>query len=491
MKGKTLFICTASVLLSMACGFSNQSQPDESPPVAEVSATQTVEVSPVPTGEAASLSIPTEIPQSTKIVKLWATEVISDIEAADTEFFIGGPSDSACGNDPYPWFFTTENGKDVHTLDFRYAYAIIPLEINIYLSHPTDDNFTIHVADQTTQFVEEVYSGKIPYTVECPSIFTIPLNISVPVDQITITFSDVDSPVQFNSIELVGILHHHIEISPAWRVQIPADYLGDADSQFPGGIAMDALYNIYIANGQNGLIKMDQEGQVIATFLNQNPYNFSDVTLDQFQNMVVTDLLAKEFIVLSKNGTRNISGGMDFSPYSPRAVAVSPFNGNVYVLDVGDIVNRVQVYTSDTGEYLHEIQLDEAEYPGYKGLAFDADGYLYTQDVRRGSIIKMDVNNQSIVAELAHEELKNAGTADLAIDESGNIYVLLHNSPENNAIYILDSKGELFIRFGNLNYDGSEHEPGTFVFPVSLAVSDDGKMIAVCENGYITAYRLN
>jgi DNA-binding beta-propeller fold protein YncE len=317
------------------------------------------------------------------------------------------------------------------------------------------------------------------------------LNTSDPVDQITIAFSDTENPVQFNSIELVGILPHQIDISPAWRVQIPADYLGDADSQFPGGIAIDALNNIFIANAQNGLIKMDQDGQVIATYMNQNTYNFSDVALDQYQNIVVTDLLSKEFVVLSKIGTRNISGGMDFSPYSPRAVAVSPFNGNVYVLDVGDVVNRVQVYTGDTGEYLHEIPLEQAEYPSYKGLAFDVDGYLYTLDARRGSIIKMDVNNQSIVAELAQEELQKAGTADLAIDKSDNIYVLLHNSPENSAIYIFDSKGELFKRFGNLNYDGSEHEPGTFIFPVSLAVSDDGKMIAVCENGFITAYRFD
>jgi DNA-binding beta-propeller fold protein YncE len=477
-------------IVSLACGSATQLPPTNllatdviTPRVSTINkVTETVQAIPLSSEDK---------PINPKIQKLWAFEVFTDIEFADMEYFTGGPSDIACGNEPYPWFFSIENPKESYTLDFHYPYPLIPLEINIYLTHPTDDVFTISVGNDANQFDTQVYSGKIPYKGSCPYVFTIPVNISDTVDQIALQFTDVGNPVQITSIELVGILPHYLDISPVWRVEIPADYLGDADSQFPGGIAIDELNNIYIANGQNGLIKMDKDGQVISTYLNQNPSNYSDVALDQFQNIVVSDLLSKEFVVLSKNGTRNISGGMDFSPYSPRAVAVSPFNGYVYVLDVGDVVNRVQVYTGNTGEYLHEIPLEQAEYPSYKGLAFDSDGYLYTLDVRRGSILKMDVNNQSIVEELAHQELQNAGTADLAIDKSGNIYILLHNSPENSAIYVLDSKGGLFKRFGNLNYDGSDHDPGAFMFPVSLAVSDDGNMVAVCENGFITAYQFD
>jgi len=296
--------------------------------------------------------------------------------------------------------------------------------------------------------------------------------------------------VQINSIELVGILPHFVEMTPEWRVSIPADDLADADSQFPGGMAFDKENNIYIANGQNGLIKIDQDGRIVDKFFNHENTNFTDVYIDKSNNMVVADMISKEYSVVSGNGTRNVSGGMDFSVYSPRSVAVSPINGNVYLLDVGDVVNRVQVYKSDTGEYLHEIALEKAEYPSYKGLAFDTNGYLYTLDIRRGSIIKMDVDSQKIVAELADIYLHNVGTADIAIDNYGNFYILIHSSPENVAIYVLDPNGEMIKRFGNLTYDGSEHEPGTFMFPVSLAVSDDRKMLAVCESGFISAYRL-
>ncbi|NMC35198.1 MAG: hypothetical protein GYA36_22495, partial [Veillonellaceae bacterium] len=391
--------------------------------------------------------------------------------------------------DPYPWFSQQEGQTDEYNLFFEYPYAVIPLEINIYLTHPSSDNFSISVANKLDKLSEQVYSGEIPFNGDCPSIFTLPLTTAYPVDHITLRLSDPENPVQISSIELVGILPYAEEIQPAWRIAIPADDLTASDSHFPGGMTIDGDHNIYLANGQNGLLKLNQDGELISTYLSNETHIYSDVFIDQFSNILVTDVLTKEFIALSKNGTLNTSGGMDFSIYSPRAVAVSPFNGNVYLLDVGDIVNRIQVYTSDTGEYLHEIELEPAEYPSYKGLVFDSDGFLYTLDSRKGSIIKINVDEKMVVSEIAQKYLHNVGIMDLAIDGVGNYYILLSNSPENIAVYILDGNGEMVKRFGDLSYDGSPTEQGTFSFPVSIAVSSDGNLMTICENGYLTAYR--
>ncbi len=491
MNPKIMLVAVVLSIQMLACGLESQIRPT-------ISTENTPKVTTEAEIYAADLStetpvIPdlTEEPLNPKVIHLWADEVTSDIEFADTEFMVGGPSDSFCGNDPYPWFSQLENQTAEYNLVFQYAYPVIPLEINILLTHPSSGSFSISVGNKLDELSEQVYSGEIPFNGDCPSIFTLPIATAYPIDQITLSFADTENPVQISSIELVGKLPYAEEIKPAWRIAIPADDLTDSDSQFPGGMAIDGDRNIYLANGQNGLMKFDLDGEFITTFLRSETHNFSDVFIDPFNNILVTDILTKEFIALSKNGTLNTSGGMDFSIYSPRAVAVSPFNGNVYLLDVGDVVNRIQVYTSDTGEYLHEIELEQAEYPSYKGLAFDSDGFLYTLDSRKGSIVKIDVDEKMIIAEIAQKYLHNVGTMDLAIDGVGNYYILLANSPENSAVYVLDKTGELLKRFGNLSYDGSPTEPGIFTFPVSIAVSSNSSLLTICENGYLTAYQFD
>jgi sugar lactone lactonase YvrE len=108
-----------------------------------------------------------------------------------------------------------------------------------------------------------------------------------------------------------------------------------------------------------------------------------------------------------------------------------------------------------------------------------------------GTILKLDTDNGDVVNELGYLELNKASPSDLAIDNKGNIYVLLNASPENTAVYIYDSFGSLKHRLGKLTYGGEGWMEGVFFFPVGISISPDGRFLSVVENGFLTTYLLD
>jgi sugar lactone lactonase YvrE len=274
-----------------------------------------------------------------------------------------------------------------------------------------------------------------------------------------------------------------------WRVSIPSQ---DPPEEFglPGGITAGNLGNIQLAEGAHGIYTYDVEGNLLKTIQSPEHSNLTDVTTDAFGNLIVTDSGYGWFIVLSATGEQIVAGGEEFDDDGPFSVAVSPVDGNLYLRDK----ERIRVYTSDTAEHLRDLPLDSG---AYFGMAFDSAGNLYLAEQYSASVLKLDPANGKLIDTLGVPALADSTPRDLALDDQGNIYVLVNFSPGDAAVYMLDPQGNLLKRFGQLIYEppeGQRQDGGALFDPISLAVTQDGRFLVICDAyediTYLTAYNI-
>ncbi len=81
---------------------------------------------------------------------------------------------------------------------------------------------------------------------------------------------------------------------------------------------------------------------------------------------------------------------------------------------------------------------------------------------------------------------------DMAIDASGNFYVLFGLNTGQIAVQVLDPQGTFLRRFGRLTTDMDDWPEGAFFDPQAITVSGDGRFIFVAdgyeETAYLTAF---
>ncbi len=496
-KSITILLCVL-ILSAAACALPFQAtvqeqKPPTQTPAIPVAPTETVSTEP-PAATEPPDPIPTPLPVSIPDGELrhqWASAAETNLLYADTDLLLGEPDASDCAEDGIAWYSPAQDpGESGYYLHFSYAYAVIPTEVNLVIASTAGTSIRIELMDSSSGLGSEIFNGTIETQGNCPYPFSIPVQTELQADTIIITFQDGQPPLNLDAVELVGVLAGYTDLPVFWRIPIPADYLGDAESAFPGGMAVDESGNLFLANGHNGLLRFDVEGNLLQSYSVPTESNLRDVAVDGKGNLVVTDKTYQWFISLAYDGTQRNTGGSDFGWDAPREVAVSPLDGNIYLLDETDERSLIRVYAADTGEWLRDIPLEPHGYAIHCGLAFGPDGYLYTLDKTQPAVTKINPVSGEILDDLGYLELAGAAPSDLALDGSGNIYVLLNSSRDNSAVLVLNPQGNLVRRFGNLTYDGGNWEEGTFWFPHSLAVSADGKFVFICENGYLTAYFL-
>jgi DNA-binding beta-propeller fold protein YncE len=280
-----------------------------------------------------------------------------------------------------------------------------------------------------------------------------------------------------------------LDLPVFWRISIPSE-APPQEFGMPGGIATDGQGNIHVAEGAHGIYSYDVEGNQIRSISSPSNSNLTDVSTDAFGNLIVTDSGYGWFIVLSPSGEQIVAGGEDFDDDGPFAVAVSPADGNLYLRDEA----RIRVYTSDTAEFLRDLPLESG---AYYGMAFDTAGNLYLAEQYSASVLKLDPSSGEVLDTLGMLALANTTPRDLALDEDGNIYVLVNSSPGDAAVYMLDPRGSLLKRFGRLVYqpfEGERQEAATLFDPISLAVTLDGRFLVVCDamqdRTYLTAFNI-
>lgn len=267
-----------------------------------------------------------------------------------------------------------------------------------------------------------------------------------------------------------------------------------------------------------------------------------DLTTDASGNVYVPDMDNKRVQKFDANGNFIMQfGDQTIFAGKPRAIAVSPVNGNIYVFDgysgicnsriivfnpagtqlgtvgncvtggvgagnfanlgvslavtsTGDLVvndtsgNSSKImYFNAAGTFLREWVTTPANssirYPGIMGL--DAADNVYIVTSGSSYIIKYDPNGNV----LATYGKKAAGTADgylrgaedIEIAPNGMMYVA---EASNSTISVFDSNGNFMRRFGSWGYGQNQ-----FMYPQALEMGPDGRLyIADDMNNRISIY---
>lgn len=312
----------------------------------------------------------------------------------------------------------------------------------------------------------------------CTKRLKIPAKVNFEVDTVLVEFDSLTSAIQVATVEIFGELNAYEEAQVFWRVPLPST---------PVDIAVGENGLVHVITERNNLLTYDVEGNQLKQFSVPVESNLTSITTDLSGNLLVTDAAYGWFILLSPQGEQLSTGVDDFA--FPQT-AINPIDNNLYLLSS----NTLRVYNLDTGERLREIELDEIH--TYTSLAFNSKGQFYT--VRDFNWVPVLV----LLDPTTGEELdaypllsSNRGEVvarDIAIDEAGYIYILFSMNTGQIAIHKLDPNGILNKRFGLLSSDPIEWPEGSFLDPVAISVSPDGRFIIIADGylnkSYISAF---
>jgi sugar lactone lactonase YvrE len=241
---------------------------------------------------------------------------------------------------------------------------------------------------------------------------------------------------------------------------------------FPWGVAVDGSGNVYVVDAQNSTIRMITPGGVVTTLAGTAGNNGSD------------------------DGT-----GTAASFAFPTGIAVDGA-GNVYVADSGNSTIRKitpeGVVTTLAGTARNRGSADGtgagASFTSPYGIAVDGSGNVFVADTENSTIRKIAPGG--VVTTLAGMAGR-AGFVDgqgsearfnepygLALDASGNLYVADRG---NDAIRKITPGGRVTTVAGTAGVTGFAPGPlpGCLVAPVAIALTPDGDLMVVCNNGII------
>jgi len=241
-----------------------------------------------------------------------------------------------------------------------------------------------------------------------------------------------------------------------------ANGTGNAASfYYPSGVAVDGSGNVYVADGDNNMIRKITAAGVVTTLAGKDPNDPG-----------------------SEDGM-----GTAASFFSPSGVAVDGA-GNVYVADrnnnmirkitangvVSTLAGRNYEFYDDSGTLTHFFLPS--------GIAVDGSGNVYVADTYHNMIRK--ITDDGVVSTLAGSTTSghadSTGTAarfscpiGVAVDDSGNVYV---GDKFNNLIRKITAAGVVSTIAGDRSY-GSTDGIGTaasFKFPMGMAVDGSGNV---------------
>ncbi|MDQ3930413.1 MAG: SMP-30/gluconolactonase/LRE family protein, partial [Chloroflexota bacterium] len=250
-----------------------------------------------------------------------------------------------------------------------------------------------------------------------------------------------------------------------WLLSFGAE--GTADGQFaaispesvgtgPGGLAIDAQGNVYVADTWNHRIqKFDSEGHFVKAW--------------------------GSFISLADPALAD-APDKDSRFYGPRGVAIGP-DGNVYVTDTGN--KRVLIFDAE-GTFVRKIDSGMSptratpDYPFSQpgelnepiGIAVDAQGNVYVADVNNRRIQKFDAAGQPVAQWPVPAPNWDPGPYNepfLALDGQGNLYA---TAPTGKAVLKFDANGQVAAT-------KNSNSGVTLNLPTGLALGPGGKVYVV------------
>lgn len=465
---------------SLACNLAQPTvvAPTPEPPPTATAMPPTVVVPPTPTQEPIA---PTAQPGTV----FWPIMAFSDSDTGDPDWAAGQPGVSDCAEPMQPTWATSASEQPA-ILTLAYPTPILASRIDLYYLGQPGDILRIEVMNSLSGLGRLIHDGEQapaspPSGEQCPAKLSLPVDVDFEVDLVIVTVAASPTPLQIDAVGLTGELFGFIEPPVFWRVPLPGT---------PVSLAVNQTGLVFAASEPNGLFTYDIEGNQ----LKQHPIpieaQLTDVTADPFGNFIVVDDSYGWFILMSTEGEHLTIGGDGVFG----AAAVSPLDGNLYLL----MGSQIHIYTTDTGEFLRLMPLDET--PAYGGLAFALDGRLFTlrNPQWQPELLQLDPQTgaelDAIPLARANQYPIEIVARDLAIDANGNFYVLFQMNTGQIAIHVLDPQGNFSSRFGRLTSDLADWPEGAFLDPRALAVSPDGRFLLVAdgygETSYLTAFLL-
>jgi len=399
------------------------------------------------------------------------------------EIAVGGYQTDApfCGDS----YLSTLPDESTETmLALYYATPVLAEQVEIYTSGEPVEIKHIELLNSQSGLGKLIYESGTAVQSEplsegaCRERLIFPADTEFEVDTIFIAFQKLAGAAQISAVEMTGSLESYVEVPVFWRVPLP---------NTPVDIAAEKNGAFFVATEPKDLFIYDVEGNRLKQFSTPEHAQLTSVTADSAGNAVITDIGFQWFVVLSPElGIDILAGGLD----SYFDAAVNPLDGNVYLRTASSI----DVYTTDTAELVRKMPLDELHSLG--GLAFNAKGQLYAlRDYDwDAALVELDplTLEELDATPLRRTDKVETVARDLAIDASGNLYILFQLNAGRIAVHMLDSNGVTIKRFGKITNELENWPEGEFLDPRAIAVSPDGRFILIADgyeqSSYLTAY---
>jgi hypothetical protein len=427
----------------------------------------------------------------------WAVRSFAEPETAGDPDLVDGLFDTyECGRPFTAWVPPASDKEAVITL--IYLNSLIPTQINIHESGNPGGVFRVEVLGENGDS-EIVYSANPGQVEPCPRVLSIPVDSENFSKSIRISVAASQAPTQIDAVEMVG--YDPLTLGAVfWRVG--GSIKDKQNEKYSTLLRMDtdSQGNLFAAGGKQGVQVLDIEGNWYKTIKPDGSTGIIDVKADAWGSLILADEVGKIFVTDKEGHIQNTFGdrGNAAGQFDTlMAVAVSPFDGNIYTLDLYRVnqqnQSRLQVFTSDTGEFIRSMQLKDVSLMG--GMDFGPDNMLYVADPGENVILKVDPKTGQVLTKLAGEYLRDTGPDCLSIDADGNMYVLVNSNAKGKVVFKFDSKGVLLGRLGRFAASNESIWPeGSFYDPAGVAVTPDGRFVFISDSDdqatFLTAYQI-
>lgn len=300
----------------------------------------------------------------------------------------------------------------------------------------------------------------------------------------------------------------------------------------PGGIALDAAGNLYIADGGNNRVRKVSAAGVITTIAGKGTAGFSGdggaataaelkrpthVAVDASGNVYITDADNTRIRKVSSTGTITTYAGngmlgfagdggpaTDGKLYQPAAIKLDA-TGNLYIADgFNQRIRKVTtagVISTIAGKGTYGFSGDGgsalfAEFNGTQGVAVDATGIIYVGDKTNNRIRKIDATG--IISTYAGKDTAgysgDGGSATVAklksptsvcIGKSGDIFFVDFG---NNVIRKVTAAGIISTVAGTgvvgTSGDGGPATAATFTWPTDVAIDTAGNLYVADQGNH-------
>lgn len=276
----------------------------------------------------------------------------------------------------------------------------------------------------------------------------------------------------------------------------------------PVGVTVDPDGNLFVLeHWGNRMVKVDSSGTVEWTYGSAGVYGEGDDLFSSYWGLpegkpavdangliYVTDSSKHRVLVINPDGTFNTKLGDDYVPGNgqyqfdyPTGVAISPVNGDIYVVDRWN--NRIQVFTKDrvykaSLGIVDECGTSNQHFCGPWDVTIDQNGNIFVADTENLRVQKCTLNaplyscttfaGETGVFATDFGHLRPLG---IAVDFEGNVYVA--DEWDNQRIQVYNPTGAYLTTIGGTwNFLN-----GGFNNPKSVAVDAEGNVYVADELG--------